>query len=90
MKRFLWIGGAVVLAAAAFGAWWAATSPAFWASLSAMAVGAIWKAVGPFLAAAFRSSPETREASQRRSRESLPPVQPGKKRPGPRGGGRNG
>lgn len=90
MGRFLWAGGAVVTAAAAFGAWWAATSPAFWAGLSAIAAGALWKAVGPFLAKLFRSSPETQEAARRALREALPPSMPGRKRGGPRGGGRNG
>lgn len=73
MNKWLWLGGAAVAAAAALGTWWAATSPAFWAGLSAIAVGAIWKAVGPFLRAAFHASTETIKAAKKRTREGIEP-----------------
>ncbi len=45
MRLYLWLAAAVLLAAAAFGVWWAFQSPQFVAGLVALAGGAIWKAL---------------------------------------------
>lgn len=47
MRWWLWALAAVTLVAAAAGVWFAAQSPTFVAGLTALAVGAAWKAVAP-------------------------------------------
>ena len=47
MKRWLWIGGAVLLAIAAAAVWFAFQRPDFVAGLVAVAAGAVWKALAP-------------------------------------------
>lgn len=96
MKKLLWLGGAVVLAAAAAGVWWAFQSPTFVSGLVVLAAGAIWKAILPSL----RASPETVKLSKRAARENTTveelqkrPVRPTVVRPASseklRGGGRD-
>ena len=46
---WLWLAAAVVLAAAAFGVWYAFQRPEFVAGLTAVAAGALWKALRPRL-----------------------------------------
>lgn len=47
--RWIWIGGAVIMAAAAVSVWVAFQNPQFVAGLTAVAIGAAWKAVAPDL-----------------------------------------
>jgi len=47
--RWLWIGGAVILAVAAVSVWYAFQQPGFVAGLTAIAAAAAWKAIAPDL-----------------------------------------
>lgn len=54
--RWLWIGGAVLLGIGAVSVYLAFQSPTFVAGLTALAAGAVWKALAP--AVAQRMTPE--------------------------------
>jgi len=50
VKTLLWLGGAVILGVAAISVYWAFQSPTFVAGLTALAAGAVWKALAPAIA----------------------------------------
>lgn len=56
MRALTWLVAAALLGVAAISVYWAFQSPTFVAGLSALAAGAVWKAVAP--AVAKRNSPE--------------------------------
>jgi uncharacterized membrane protein len=65
--RWLWIGGAVIMAAAAVSVWYAFQQPGFVAGLTAIAAAAAWKAIAPDLLKRMDAETEERMRACRRS-----------------------
>ena len=78
MKLWLWLGGGALFMTAAGAVFLAFQSPNFVAGLSALAAGAVWKAIAP--AILRRKSPEEerldREAWGRGERRADPRIGP--------------
>jgi hypothetical protein len=70
--KWLWIAAAIIVLAAAAGVWFAFQRPDFVAGLTAVAAGALWKALGPNLLK--RKSPEEEAIDRQRVREGLSPI----------------
>lgn len=75
--RWLWLGGAVLLAVAAAATWFSFSNPTFFVGLATASVGALVKAVGPWVrklltskgsAEARQRAREGRETNERESR----------------------
>ena len=58
--KWLWIGGAVILAVAAVSVWYAFQRPDFVAGLAAVAAAAAWKAIAPDLLKRMDAETEAR------------------------------
>ena len=65
--KWLWIGGAAIMAAAAVSVYWAFQRPDFVAGLAAVAAAAAWKAIKPDL---FRSASDEKLRAIKRCRDS--------------------
>ena len=71
--RWLWLAAAVLLGVAAVSVYVAFQSPSFVAGLTALAAGAVWKAVAP---AILRRMPPEKEAAWRKRVSRGEPDQP--------------
>lgn len=82
--RWLWLAGAVLLAVAAGGTWFAFQRPDFVAGLVAIAVAAAWKAIAPALLK--RKTPEEEKLDNEAYARNQ--ARPSKQRPHPGEGGK--
>ena len=62
-----WVIGAVLLGAAALGAYWAFQSPTFVAGLTALAAAAAWKVIAPAVARRRAPEDEKKDAAEYRA-----------------------